>query len=92
MTSDTCRNGTERCAEALEVLAGDFDMVVNLQGDAPLTPHWFVEDLLTGLQGADWAGMARDQAVIASNATNVAVAQGWRAAAALRWPGAERVP
>lgn len=58
MTSDTCRNGTERCAEALEVLAGDFDMVVNLQGDAPLTPHWFVEDLLTGLQGADWAGMA----------------------------------
>ncbi|MGB2200516.1 MAG: 3-deoxy-manno-octulosonate cytidylyltransferase [Pseudooceanicola atlanticus] len=58
MTSDTCRNGTERCAEALEVLGGDFDMVVNLQGDAPLTPHWFVEDLLTGLQGADWAGMA----------------------------------
>ena len=58
MTSDTCRNGTERCAETLEVLGGDFDMVVNLQGDAPLTPHWFVEDLLTGLQGADWAGMA----------------------------------
>ncbi len=27
-----------------------FDIVVNLQGDAPLTPAWFVEDLIAGLQ------------------------------------------
>ena len=38
MTSEACRNGTERCAEALGQLSG-VDMVVNLQGDAPLTPH-----------------------------------------------------
>ncbi len=49
MTSSECQNGTERCAEALDALGGGFDMVVNLQGDAPLTPSWFVEDLITGL-------------------------------------------
>ena len=58
MTSETCRNGTERCAEALDALGGGYDMVVNLQGDAPLTPHWFVEDLIDGLRGAPDADVA----------------------------------
>jgi 3-deoxy-manno-octulosonate cytidylyltransferase (CMP-KDO synthetase) len=52
MTSDRHRNGTERCAEALEALGGGYDLVVNLQGDAPLTPPWFVEDLVAGLRAA----------------------------------------
>ncbi|MBL4808394.1 MAG: NTP transferase domain-containing protein, partial [Rhodobacteraceae bacterium] len=52
MTSEACGNGTERCAEALVKLGGDYDIVVNLQGDAPLTPAWFVEDLVSGLQAA----------------------------------------
>lgn len=38
MTPDTCLNGTERCAAALAGLAATPDIVVNLQGDAPLTP------------------------------------------------------
>ena len=46
MTSKECKNGTERCAEAIENLNYDCDIVVNFQGDAPLTPDWFVEDLL----------------------------------------------
>lgn len=58
MTSSECRNGTERCAEALDVLGGGYDMVVNLQGDAPLTPHWFVEDLINGLNDAPDADVA----------------------------------
>jgi 3-deoxy-manno-octulosonate cytidylyltransferase (CMP-KDO synthetase) len=58
MTSEDCRNGTERCAEALENLGGGYDIVVNLQGDAPLTPHWFVEDLIDGLRGAPAADVA----------------------------------
>ncbi len=58
MTSETCRNGTERCAEAHDNLGGGYDMVVNLQGDAPLTPHWFVEDLIDGLRGAPKADVA----------------------------------
>ena len=57
MTSSACQNGTERCAEVAALLPG-FDVVVNLQGDAPLTPSWFVEDLVAGLladAGADIA-------------------------------------
>ncbi|ARO15641.1 3-deoxy-manno-octulosonate cytidylyltransferase [Ketogulonicigenium robustum] len=52
MTSSDCRNGTERCAEALAALGDNYDIVVNLQGDAPLTPAWFVEELVAGLRAA----------------------------------------
>ena len=38
MTSTACRNGTERCAEVLGQLPVPPEMIVNLQGDAPLTP------------------------------------------------------
>lgn len=58
MTSVQCANGTERCAEAHEALGGGYDIVVNLQGDAPLTPAWFVEDLITGLRAAPEAEIA----------------------------------
>lgn len=58
MTSSDCRNGTERCAEALDRLGGGYDIVVNLQGDAPLTPPWFVEDLVAGMRAAPTADMA----------------------------------
>ncbi|OOY04012.1 3-deoxy-manno-octulosonate cytidylyltransferase [Thioclava sp. F28-4] len=58
MTSESCRNGTERCAEAAATLGGGFDIVVNLQGDAPLTPAWFIEDLVAGLRANDWAELA----------------------------------
>ncbi len=50
MTSPDCRNGTERCAEAVATLGLTPEIVVNLQGDAPLTPAWFVEDLVAGLR------------------------------------------
>jgi len=50
MTSTTARNGTERCAEAVAAMATPPDIVVNLQGDAPLTPAWFVEDLICAMQ------------------------------------------
>ncbi len=49
MTSEDCANGTERCADALSRLSEPYDIVVNLQGDAPLTPHWFVEDLVAAM-------------------------------------------
>lgn len=61
MTSEACQNGTERCAEAVATLAAQgkvFNIVVNLQGDAPLTPAWFVEDLVAGLQANPWAELA----------------------------------
>lgn len=58
MTSETCRNGTERCAEAHHALGGGYQIVVNLQGDAPLTPHWFVEALVAGLRADPGADIA----------------------------------
>ena len=58
MTAVECANGTERCAQAHAVLGGGYDIVVNLQGDAPLTPHWFVESLVQGLQNDPKAGIA----------------------------------
>jgi 3-deoxy-manno-octulosonate cytidylyltransferase (CMP-KDO synthetase) len=50
MTSSACRNGTERCAEALAQLH-DPDLVINLQGDALLTPPGFVEALIARMEG-----------------------------------------
>ena len=57
MTSPECRNGTERCAEALGQL-GDVDLVVNLQGDALLTPPGFVEALIEHMRGDRHAHVA----------------------------------
>ncbi len=51
-TSQDCRNGTERCAEALVNAGLKAELVVNFQGDAPLTPSWFVADLIAAMQGA----------------------------------------
>lgn len=52
MTSEAARNGTERCAAALAQLEPEPDIVVNLQGDAPLTPPWFVEALIDRMADA----------------------------------------
>lgn len=51
MTAGSCANGTERCVDALRVRGGEPDIVVNLQGDAPLTPPWFVEALIEAMAG-----------------------------------------
>jgi 3-deoxy-manno-octulosonate cytidylyltransferase (CMP-KDO synthetase) len=57
MTTSDARNGTERCAEVAALLPG-YDVIVNLQGDAPLTPPWFVEDLVAGLASDPGADIA----------------------------------
>jgi 3-deoxy-manno-octulosonate cytidylyltransferase (CMP-KDO synthetase) len=49
MTSPECRNGTERCAEALAQLH-EPELVINLQGDALLTPPGFVEALIARME------------------------------------------
>lgn len=49
MTPDTCRNGTERVAAAVATLGLSDRVVVNLQGDAPLTPPWFVSALIDAM-------------------------------------------
>lgn len=55
MTSSECENGTARCYDALSQL-GNPEIIVNLQGDAPLTPPWFVEALIDAMKnGAEVA-------------------------------------
>ncbi|QIE41034.1 3-deoxy-manno-octulosonate cytidylyltransferase [Meridianimarinicoccus aquatilis] len=58
MTAESCANGTERCADVLRHLSDTPDIVVNLQGDAPLTPAWFVEDLVAALRADPDADVA----------------------------------
>ncbi|MEM9010870.1 MAG: manno-octulosonate cytidylyltransferase [Pseudomonadota bacterium] len=53
MTPTNCRNGTERCAAVLPALDPAPDLVVNLQGDAPLTPPDFVEALIQAMAGGE---------------------------------------
>lgn len=48
MTPASCANGTERCAAVVAGLAHKPGLVINLQGDAPLTPAPMVEALMTG--------------------------------------------
>ena len=48
MTPESSRNGTERCAAALPAI-GEADIIVNLQGDAPLTPPGFVSALIDAM-------------------------------------------
>ncbi|MEF3047941.1 3-deoxy-manno-octulosonate cytidylyltransferase [Pseudotabrizicola sp. L79] len=50
MTSESCRNGTERVAEAVAKAGITAEIVVNLQGDAPLTPAHFVTALIAAMR------------------------------------------
>ena len=57
MTSPECRNGTERCAEALAQLH-EPDLVINFQGDALLTPPGFVTALIDHMAANPEAAVA----------------------------------
>lgn len=58
MTSSHCRNGTERCAEAAQKIPDCPDILINFQGDAPLTPAALVERLASALAEDPSAAMA----------------------------------
>lgn len=49
MTDPSCENGTARVAQAMERAQIEADVIVNLQGDAPLTPRWFVTALMDAM-------------------------------------------
>ncbi|MEQ6250822.1 manno-octulosonate cytidylyltransferase [Sulfitobacter sp. HNIBRBA3233] len=58
MTAPERENGTARVAEALANAGIDADLVINFQGDAPLTPPWFVEALIDAMAADDTIQMA----------------------------------
>lgn len=45
MTSKECANGSERVLEAAKLLDVLPDIIINLQGDSPLTPPWILDEL-----------------------------------------------
>ncbi len=45
MTSDTHRSGTDRCLEASQKIGGDFDVIINIQGDEPFIQPSQIESL-----------------------------------------------
>ncbi|KAF2286021.1 hypothetical protein GH714_009747 [Hevea brasiliensis] len=53
MTSESCRNGTERCNEALGKLEKKYDVVVNIQGDEPLIEPEIIDGIVKALQSYD---------------------------------------
>ena len=57
-TSSKCKNGTERSAEAVSNAGLEAEIIVNFQGDAPLTPSWFVEEIIAGLKADKSTDMA----------------------------------
>lgn len=48
MTSEEHRSGTDRCAETVSKVSGDWDVVINIQGDEPFIQPEQI-DLLAGL-------------------------------------------
>ena len=53
MTSEECRNGTERCLDAYKRLALDCDVIVNIQGDEPFIQPKQVNALIACFDNAD---------------------------------------
>jgi 3-deoxy-manno-octulosonate cytidylyltransferase (CMP-KDO synthetase) len=51
MTPADCKNGTERVYAALAELPETVSALINLQGDAVLTPPWIIDPLVTVLSG-----------------------------------------
>lgn len=46
MTSVDCKNGTERCRDAVLQLKEQPQLIINLQGDNPLCPPWIIQNMI----------------------------------------------
>lgn len=55
MTDPECKNGTERCWDAIQRLGETPKLIINLQGDNPLCPPWIIQSIIDEWQsyGAD---------------------------------------
>jgi 3-deoxy-manno-octulosonate cytidylyltransferase (CMP-KDO synthetase) len=58
MTPESCRNGTERSLAAIKLMSEQPDIILNLQGDAVLTPPWILEALVDAMLADNTLPMA----------------------------------
>lgn len=58
MTPTECRNGTERVHAAAKGFARPDDVILNLQGDAPLTPPWVIDAAAAAMTAEPGLAMA----------------------------------
>ena len=68
MTPATCRNGTERAFEAVKAFAQGDDVIVNLQGDAPLTPPWVIDAAAAAMAEDDQLPLATPAVALTEDA------------------------
>ena len=50
MTSDLCKTGSDRVCEAVKTLGVHPELIINLQGDNPVCPPWFIEELIKAFE------------------------------------------
>lgn len=50
MTSDACKTGSDRVCEAVTILNIKPELIINLQGDNPVCPPWFIEELIKAFE------------------------------------------
>lgn len=53
MTSSDCKNGSERCKDALNSLNLTPQLIINLQGDNPFCPTWVIQGLINSWKRFD---------------------------------------
>lgn len=68
MTPESCRNGTERVYEAVKGFAAPDDVILNLQGDAPLTPPWVIEAVAAAMAAEPGLAMATPAVALSDDA------------------------
>ena len=61
MTDENLPNGTARCEQALRIIDGEFDAVINIQGDEPLLDPLMIDEVSEMLaDGEDCATLCRE--------------------------------
>lgn len=73
MTDSNLPNGTARCEEALRIYGGDFDAVINIQGDEPLLDPAMIDETAGLLHGNYCATLCREMTEDFANTNAVKV-------------------
>lgn len=68
MTSEDCRTGTDRVAQAAAYLKNDNAIIISLQGDAVLTPPWIIDAVISAMKQDSSVKLATPAVKLTGNA------------------------